>query len=111
MVGSLTQQNGHAKSRSTVIFLLRSNAGFCRHYTIIDLVSSSLKFTMYGGDGGGSCNGIGGGGGGACGAGVVGACGAGSSWQEKTTTTNYNTYVVVVIPGVCVAILMILGLQ
>ena len=58
-----------------------------------------------------SCNGIGGGGGGACSAGVVGACGAGSSWQEKTTTTNYNTYVVLLIPGVSVAILMILGLQ
>ena len=53
MVGAITQHNGHAKSQSSVIFLLRSNAGFRRHYTIIDLVSSSLKFTMYGGVGGG----------------------------------------------------------
>ena len=31
--------------------------------------------------------------------------------KRITTSTNYKTYVVVLIPGVSVAILMILGLQ
>ena len=39
MVGTLSQHAWHAKSQSAATFLLRSSAGFCRHFTIIDLVS------------------------------------------------------------------------
>ena len=43
MVEALTGHAWHAKSQSTATFFFRSNAGFCCHYTIINLVSSSLK--------------------------------------------------------------------
>ena len=45
MVGALTQHAWHAKSHSAAISV-RSNAVFCRHYTINDLVPSSLTCNL-----------------------------------------------------------------
>ena len=41
MVGALTQHAKHAKSQSAATFFKGAMPGFCQHYTIIDLVSSS----------------------------------------------------------------------